>query len=339
MTEDRPKVSIVVVNWNGIEVLVPLLESLKTLAYPNVATLVIDNASSDGSAQILARRDDITFVANPENLGFAKASNQGMRMTDGDYVLLLNPDTLIDDPKVVDLCVEELEAEPRIGALGVKIVAPDGSLQYSCAPFRTVGRELALSAFARPFRRNKTPRFWLFQDGTPPTTMDVDWVSGAFMFLRRAALDQVGLLDPETPMDGEDYDLCWRLGRRGWRVRYLAETRVVHIGNVSGAKRWTEHRRQVLGAQCVDYFMRKHHSTPYALTYRTLVVADRAAKTAYARARGDRELAAALREQVAIHSEALRTFFKSTRGVRSPPETDLGAPRGELPPRTPRPSP
>jgi GT2 family glycosyltransferase len=312
-TGRRPRVSIVIVNWNGIEVLVPLLESLKHLTYPNVETVVIDNASGDGSAEVLAKRHDIVFVPNDENLGFAKASNQGMRMTEGEYVLLLNPDTLIDDPKVLDLCVEEMEAGARIGALGVKIVAPDGSLQYSCAPFRTVGRELALSAFARPFRRDRKPRFWHFQDGTPPRTMDVDWVSGAFMLLRRTAIDDVGMFDPETPMDGEDYDLSWRLGRAGWRVRYLAETRVVHIGNVSGAKRWAERRRQVLGAQCVDFFMRKHHSVPYALAYRTVVVADRAAKTAYARARGDRELAAALREQVAIHSEALRAFFKPPR--------------------------
>ena len=310
MTEASPRVSIVIVNWNGIEVLVPLLESLRSLTYPNVETVVIDNASTDGSSEVLSARGDITFVPNAENLGFARASNQGMAMTEGDYVLLLNPDTLIDDPKVIDRCVEEMEAEPRIGALGVKIVAPDGSLQYSCAPFRSLGRELALSAFARPFRRDKKPRFWHFQDGRPPRNMDVDWVSGAFMLLRRAAVDAVGALDPETPMDGEDYDLCWRLRRMGWRVRYFAETRVIHIGNVSGAKRWTEHRRQVLGAQCVDFFMRKHHSVPYALTYRTLVVADRAAKVAYARARGDRELAAALRDQVSIHAEALRTFFR-----------------------------
>ncbi|MEX2459105.1 MAG: glycosyltransferase family 2 protein [Actinomycetota bacterium] len=308
-----PRVSIVIVNWNGLEVLVPLLESVRGLTYPNVETLVIDNASSDGSAEVLARRDDIRFVANDENLGFAGASNQGMGMTDGDYVLLLNPDTLIDDPKVLDAAVDEMERERRIGALGVKIVAPDGSLQYSCAPFRTLSRELALSAFARPFRRERHPKFWHFQDGSPPRTMDVDWVSGAFMLLRRGALDVTGTFDPKTFMDGEDYDLCWRLRRAGWRVRYLAETRVVHIGNVSGAKRWTEYRRQVLGAQCMDYFQRKHHSVPYALAYRTLVLADRAAKAAFARARGDREWTAALREQRAIHAEALRTFFRTPR--------------------------
>jgi GT2 family glycosyltransferase len=313
-----PRVSIVIVNWNGIEVLVPLLESLRGLEYPNVETVVIDNASSDGSAEILARRDDITFVANDANVGFARASNQGIQMTEGEYVLLLNPDTLIDDPKMLDAAIDEMERERRVGALGVKVVAPDGALQYSCAPFRTLRRELALSAFARPFRSDRRPKFWHFQDGSSPRTMDVDWVSGACLLLRRAALDVVGLLDPKTFMDGEDYDLCWRLRRAGWRVRYLAETRVVHIGNVSGAKRWSEFRRQILGAQCQDYFQGKHHSVPYAAAFRSLVVADRAAKAAFARARGDRELAARMREQVRINVEALRTVRRSARGVLPP---------------------
>jgi len=199
---------------------------------------VQDNASSDNAGRAVAEFPEIIFTQNHENLGFSKAVNQALNQGTGEYVMLLNPDTRITDGFFAS-CLSFMQENPDVGVMGPKILDPDGKIQQSARAFPTlftafVGRS---SLFSRWFPRNPlTARnlLSLKSDGTSP--MDVDWVSGACMVVRRKAIDDTGLLDERFFMYGEDADWCRRIGTAGWRVLYFPKACVYHDVGVSSKK-------------------------------------------------------------------------------------------------------
>lgn len=217
--------SIVIANWNAGDLLLRCVESLQDGGRTFSAELiVVDNASSDGSASLLRRREGVRLIANAENVGFARACNQGLRTSRGRYALLLNPDTRVV-PGALEALVAFMDAHPEAGAAGPALLNPDGSLQPSGGEFPSLRQLLAihpivaglLPAPEHPLRRRD------FSE-----VAEVDEVSGACMIVRRAAIDEVGLLDENFFLYFEDLDWCLRLKRAGWRVYHLPEARVIH---------------------------------------------------------------------------------------------------------------
>lgn len=226
--------SIVVVNWNVKTLLANCLESLQadlqSLAERGAEVWVVDNASTDGSVTMLQKQFPwVKLVENAKNVGFATANNQAIRQSTGQYVLLLNPDTVIKPQALLKL-VDFLEATPQAGAVGAHILNEDESLQTSSYPAPTLPRELWRLFHLDALWPYSSYRMadWRLDEPHP-----VDSLLGACILLRRQVLDQVGLLDEGYFMFSEEIDLCYRIKQAGWSIYWLPEARVIHYGGQS----------------------------------------------------------------------------------------------------------
>ncbi len=292
-------------------VVIPVLNEAAALpallaAMPSGYTaVVVDNGSTDGSADALRRRGDVTVIANPDNRGFARAANQGIRATGGRAILLLNNDAVIDEPGALRHAVAFLERTPDCGALGVRLLNPDGTLQPSCGRFLSLWAEVRNSL---PVRALLGPREDLlrYTAADHARTGPVDWVMGAFLLVRREALEEAGGLDETEFMYGEDYDLCYRLARRGWRTYHLADVNVTHVGNASGARAYSADERLVRVTRVERSLLARHRNPAYAWAHALFTTFDRWMKLVTARLTGDRTRADRLRHEVRIRRRALR---------------------------------
>jgi N-acetylglucosaminyl-diphospho-decaprenol L-rhamnosyltransferase len=218
--------SVVIVNWNTRQLLAQCLASIQ--AHPPgvpYEVWVVDNASADGSgAMVQERFPGVQLIENGENVGFAAANNQAIREARGRYVVLLNPDTEVRAGALRAL-VEFLEVHPQAGAAGARLLNGDGSLQPSCAPMHTPRREFwKLSCLDRLWRVSSYPMH-RWDTATPRR---VGAIKGACLALRRAALDEVGLLDEGYFLYTEEVDLCYRLAQAGWELWWVPQAEVVH---------------------------------------------------------------------------------------------------------------
>ena len=220
--------SAVIVHYNTPDLLKRCLGAIfsEPAALP-LEVIVVDNASPDSRVRDLPPEfPSAIFRFNPDNLGFARACNQGIGMGEGRYVLLLNPDTMIEK-KGLERMVAFMETHTDAGASGPRMVYPDGRLQHSCRRFPTL---LALLLrVARLDSLVQTPvRRYLMAEWDHASVREVDWVIGGCLMLRRDAAEQVGLLDEAFFMYYEDIDLCYRLWQAGWKVYYNPEVTVLH---------------------------------------------------------------------------------------------------------------
>lgn len=234
-----PELSIVIVNWNTCELLRNCLRSLKADVESGLCeVIVVDNGSADGSASMVsAEFPSVRLVANADNRGFTAATNQGYAIARGAYVLMLNSDTELIDPTALRRCLDFMEANPGVGALGCRIVYPSGSHQNSYFRFPSL-RAVLLQAFFLQDLFKRSPFFnWdrygleVFTD-----TRDVDCVLGGFLLLRRSAISEAPLLDEGYFMYAEEADLCYRLRSRGWRVVYFPGATVSHYHQGSSGR-------------------------------------------------------------------------------------------------------
>jgi hypothetical protein len=233
-----------------------------------VETLVVDNASSDGSAQMVHQQFPwVTLVENETNIGFAPANNQAIRQSIGRYVLLLNPDTEVKSGALGAL-LGFLEANPHTGGTGARLLNPDGTLQLSCHPVPTLFRELV--------RLFHLDRLWpnaAYHMGSwdleKPRRVDV--VQGACLLLRRDALDQVGLFDEQYFFYSEEVDLCYRLQQAGWPLYWVPQAQVVHYGGQSSQQVVGEMFLQLYYAKIL--FFRKHYGWLATHTYKSVLFA------------------------------------------------------------------
>lgn len=254
--------SIVIVNYNTRDLLRNCLRAvLASRGAFSYEVYVVDNHSRDASAQMV--RDEfpqVTLIANERNGGYAYANNLAMRRAQGRYVLLLNPDTVLPDSALKD-ALTFMDAHPEVGVMGPKLVRQDGSLDLAARrSFPTP--EVAfyrLSGLSRLFPNN--PRFSRYNltHKSPHELQEVDAVVGAFMLMRKAALDQAGLLDEGFFAFGEDLDLCYRLKvEHGWKVYYNPAIVVLHYKG--------EAMRQRSYAMTIEFYkaMWRFHRKHYA---------------------------------------------------------------------------
>jgi GT2 family glycosyltransferase len=219
--------AVVVVTWNSADHLSACVGAVRDELPFGSEIIVVDNASSDDTPGV-ARELGVRLVETGANIGFGAACNRGAGETLAHVVLFLNPDCVVR-PGAVKAARRALVAAPRIGAVGAALVAPDGTAQPSADEFITPGRfavRAARTAIGRggPIRR--------------PPAGPVDWVFGAFLLVRRDAFDEIGGFDPAFHMYYEDMDLCWRLWRAGWEVRFASDAEAVHLGGASASLRW-----------------------------------------------------------------------------------------------------
>jgi N-acetylglucosaminyl-diphospho-decaprenol L-rhamnosyltransferase len=268
---EAPRWAAVVVNYESGPLLAACVESLLadgSAGEPEV--VVVDNGSRDGSVAALRRaRPMVTVLDVGENLGYAKAANRGIAATRAAIVAVCNPDLEVE-PGTAATIVARFDREPDLAAVGPVLRNPDGS-QYPSArsvpgPAVAVGHAL----FGRILPGNRFTRRYRQLDVDPNVARDVDWVSGAMLFLRRAALASVGGWDERYFMYMEDVDLCWRLHRLGWRIAYEPGGSVTHVQGAStdrhpyrmivehhrsvyrfAAQRWRGARRWLLPAAAV----------------------------------------------------------------------------------------
>lgn len=209
---------IVIVSYRSRELLRACLVSLREHA-PTYRVTVVDNDSRDGTAEMVAREfPDVRLIANDANLGFSKATNQGIRGGDSTYVLALNPDTRVT-AGALDRLLELMEDQPEIGILGCRLELEDGTLDHAAKrSFPTVAG--ALGHFAGLQTQYRAPGV----ESGP-----VDAVNGAFMLMRRSVLEEIGLFDEGYWMFMEDLDLCYRCREAGYLVWYEPSVTVLHI--------------------------------------------------------------------------------------------------------------
>lgn len=231
--------SVIIVNYNVKEFLEQTLISVqKALKGISSEVIVVDNASSDGSVPALKPKfPQVKFLQNTENLGFAKASNQGLKMARGDYLALLNPDTVVQEDTFTRM-LDFFEEFPDTGLLGCKILNPDGSLQLACRrSFPTPWVAFTkLSGLSVLFPGSKLFGKYNLTYLDPDTPCEVDALSGSFMMIRRQAFQDVGYLDESFFLYGEDLDWCCRVTQSGWKVRYTPATQIIHFKGESSKR-------------------------------------------------------------------------------------------------------
>ncbi len=232
------KLSVVIVNYNVKYYLEQCLRSL-LLSGKNIdmEVFVVDNNSTDGSIPYLRERfPQVKYIENTDNKGFSRANNQAIRQSEGEYVLLLNPDTLLTGHTLSD-CLSFLDSHPNAGAAGVSMYGADGAFALESrrglpVPWTSFCKMMGLTKL---FPRTRLfGRYYMqFLDARQPARIEV--MSGAFCMLRRKALDEVGLLDEDFFMYGEDIDLSYRLLKGGWQNWYVP-TPILHYKGESTQK-------------------------------------------------------------------------------------------------------
>jgi len=259
--ERIPQLSIVIVSYNVREFLEQALVSIrKAAAGIEHEIWIVDNNSADGTAEwISSRFRDVRLIANRENAGFARANNQALRQCRGEFVCLINPDTIVQEDTFSWL-LTFFASHPRTGVAGCKILNPDGTLQLACrrsfpTPWVAFSK---ISGLARIFPHSRVfGRYNLtyLDDGE---VAEVEAISGSFMMVRRPVLDQVGLLDESFFMYGEDLDWCYRIRAAGWGIHYVPTTQIIHFKGESSKKSPFEQRR--LFYEAMRLFVHKHFS-------------------------------------------------------------------------------
>jgi GT2 family glycosyltransferase len=257
--------SIVIVNWNTRELLRSCLDSVyQTVSGIPFEVLVVDNHSVDGSPEMVASCfPQVELIRNNENVGFARANNQAIRMSHGRFVLLLNSDAVLL-PGTACRMLAVMDEQPRVGVVGAQLLNPDGTFQGSYADFPSLRGELLLATKLAAIVFG--PSYPNYPARRSQQDQLADWVSGACLMVRRAAIDQVGLLDEDYFMYTEETDWCYRMKRAGWLVYYCAAARVVHWASQS-SKRVPERRRGMV-YRSKWLFMRKHRGPIAATAFR-----------------------------------------------------------------------
>ena len=228
----RPDISVVVVNYNTKHLLERMLLSLRAGSGQYlIQVIIVDNASSDGSVELLRERyPDVQLIESPRNVGFGRANNLALNHIRGRYVLLLNTDAFVSADTLAK-SVDYMEENPRCGLLGVRLVGETGNLQPSCRYFPTPWNMfLARTGAARFF-----PNTRLVDDMSwdHNSVRECDWVPGCYYFMRRDVVDRVGLFDPRYFLYFEEVDHCRSVKNAGWTVCFYPFTEVIHIGGES----------------------------------------------------------------------------------------------------------
>jgi GT2 family glycosyltransferase len=282
MAKENPAIdlSILVVNWNSANYLKPCLETVyKETHGIQFETIVLDNASYDGSAELCRDQfPQVKFVQGTENLGFTKGNNFAYPFTSGRNLLLLNPDTEIRNG-ALNKMLATFESLPNAGALGCRLLNSDGSVQPSVHAFPTITNQLIDSDFLR----SRFPQWhiWGMQGslGESNVLIEVDAVCGACLLIRRSLFEKVGMLALDYVMFGDDLDLCYRVKKARQKVYYIGNADVVHHGGKSTAS-WKQSLSDVWVRDSTYRFIVKTRGPVYAGVHKATMAVSAAVRLA-----------------------------------------------------------
>ncbi len=226
------ELSVIIVNYNVRAFLENCLLSVqRACEFIQTEILVVDNASDDGSVEVVRNKfPQVKLIVNENNIGFAAANNRAIIESQGKYLLLLNPDTILQED-TLRVMINYFNKSPDVGLAGCKILNPDGTLQLACRrsfpnPWVAFTKITGLNNL---FPRSKIFGKYNLAYLSPDETYEVDAVSGSFMFVRREVIGQVGGLDEQFFMYGEDLDWCYRIKTAGWKIFYVHSTQIIHF--------------------------------------------------------------------------------------------------------------
>lgn len=264
--------SIIIVSFNTKELLAQTIKSvIDAVRNINYEIIVVDNASSDGSSEMIKKEyKNVRLIQNEANKGFANANNKGINLSTGKYILLLNSDTVVLKD-CIEKCVKYLDINDDIGGLGCKVLLKDGELDHACkrgfpTPEASFYYMLKLDKlFPNKRHFGKYTLNYISEDDIN----DVDSLTGAFMMVKKEVIDKIGLLDEDFFMYGEDIDWCYKIKEAGWRVVYYPEASIVHYKGASSKKKrfktiYEFHRAMYL-------FYNKHYLKKYNIFITALV--------------------------------------------------------------------
>lgn len=272
------KLSIIIVSFNGKEFLRKCIDSIRQ----NISSstkhelIVVDNASDDDSVDMIAKEfPRAVLIRNDENFGFSKANNQAIKKATGDYILFLNPDTLIRENVIAEM-ITFMEINDRVGAVTCRVELPNGQLDDSChRGFPTPWNAFCyFSGLAKMFPCSKLFSGYSLGWLDINSVHEIDACAGAFMMVRREAGEKIGWWDEDYFWYGEDLDFCYRLKQKGWKIFFVPSVSILHYKGVSGgikrisqhvstATRETKIRATKARHEAMRIFYRKHYEKKY----------------------------------------------------------------------------
>jgi len=270
MPERGLDVSVVIVSWNVHHLLRQCLRSVFDTQGLVLEVIVVDNASTDGSVDMVRREfPGVHLIANADNRGFPAANNQGIRVARGRYVFLVNSDAEVLGDALAAM-VAFADAHPEVGVVGPQLLNPDGSVQSSRRRLPTLATALFESTWLQPYAPRRLLERYYVLDRPDDATLDVDWVKGAALMARREGIEQVGLMDEDFFMYSEELDWCRRFREAGWRVVYLPTAQIIHHEGKS-SEQVLPARHIYFQSSKVHYF-RKYHGSVVAETLRLFLL-------------------------------------------------------------------
>lgn len=261
-------VSVIIVSYNSRNYLYDCLASIETEPFEQV--LVVDNRSSDGSVEMVKQGFPwVKLIVSKMNGGYGAAANLAVAQCSSEYILLLNPDTVLK-PGALWALSEHLDRSPQAAVVGPQLVNMDGTRQISCfefpTPLETLKKETSLARLIwHPSKFSSSE----IVDGSMQMAQSVPWVLGAALAIRRVAFDAVGGFDPSFFMYFEEVDLCYRLRQAGWQTHYEPGAVIMHIGGASTKRQRADMVRQLYKSLC--HFYHQHYSSSQKIQLRLVL--------------------------------------------------------------------
>ncbi len=269
--------SIVIVSYNTKELTKKCLQSLDSAKKPDKTEIfIVDNNSGDETVEMIAKKfPKVKLIANKNNVGFSRANNQALKIAKGKYILVLNPDTEVM-PDTLTKMINFMDKNPQVGIATCKIELYSGGLdQDARRHFPTPWRAFThFSGLSKIFKGSRIFDQYYVGYESPDKEQEVDACVGAFMMVRKSAMDKVGLFDEDFFFYGEDLDWCWRFGEKGYKIIYTPITKIIHYkGASSGMKKSSEDvtkatkeskkRARYESVRAMELFYKKHYQNKY----------------------------------------------------------------------------
>lgn len=252
------KLTIIITSWNVCHELVECLHSIdRNPPSFDYQVIVVDNNSSDDTAEVVKQDfPEVELIINDKNLGFAAANNVGLQKSKGEYILFLNPDTILK-PDCLDILIDFMDKNGDVGVCGAKLLNLDGTPQKSIRGIPTFGSALHRhTAYKYLYIFKGMYKKWAMKEHNYDKQMDVDQVMGAALMTRKSIIEQVGPMDEQFFMYYEEVDLCLRIKRAGWRIVYVPKSKITHIGGCSSGHIPVEKR--IMALTSLLKFFKKH---------------------------------------------------------------------------------
>ena len=271
------ELSVIIVNWNVSELLDKCIASIShSFMDRSYEVIVVDNASRDGSLQMLSSKYPwVKVIANESNNGFARANNQGIEISEGDYILLLNPDTIVKRDTINKLFGSFL-IDPSIGMVGPLIFDENGKITPACK--RKTPNLLNIIAKRFLIEKiillivNKIQSFQRIYNKHYYISECVECIQGACMLMKKDALDKVGYFDTTIPMYLDDNDLCFRFNKKGYKIYYCADAELIHVCAASTEKSGKAKSFDIMTYSALDTFFMKHKSVLHLIIHRVILL-------------------------------------------------------------------